>query len=54
MSEEANKSVFGEHDQPAASAKGSVAQTILLCRNSLVSIGLKYPLNISHARWLEM
>ena len=42
MSEEANKSVIGEHDQPAASVKGFVAQTILLCRNSLVSIGLKH------------
>ena len=42
MSEEANKSVSCDHDQPAASAKGFVAQTILLCRNSLVSIGLKH------------
>ena len=42
MSEEANKSVIGEHDQPAALIKGFVAQTILLCRNSLVSIGLKH------------
>lgn len=42
MSEEANKSVIGEHDQAAASVKGFVAQTILLCRNSLVSIGLKH------------
>ena len=42
MSEDATKYVICEHDQPAASIKGSVAQTILLCRNSLVSIGLKH------------
>ena len=42
MSEDATKYVICEHDQPAASIKGSVAQTILLCRNSFVSIGLKH------------
>ena len=42
MSEETTKQVICEHDQPAASIRGSVAQTILLCRNSLVSIGLKH------------
>ena len=44
MSEEASKYVICEHDQPAVSIKGSVArtETILLCRNSLVSIGLKH------------
>ena len=42
MSEETTKQVICEHDQPAASVKGFVAQTILLCRNSLVSIGLKH------------
>ena len=42
MSEDTTKYVICEHDQPAASIKGSVAQTILLCRNSLVSIGLTH------------
>ena len=44
MSEDATKHVICEHDQPAASIKGSGARTeaILLCRNSLVSIGLKH------------
>jgi hypothetical protein len=41
MSEEATKSVICEHHQPAVSIKGSVGptETILLCKNSLVSIG---------------
>src|SRR5918995_2461923 len=44
MSEETTKHVICEHDQPAASIRGSVSstETTLLCRNSLVSIGLKH------------
>ncbi len=44
MSEETTKHVICEHDQPAASIRGSVpsTETTLLCRNSLVSIGLKH------------
>jgi hypothetical protein len=43
MSEDTTKYVICEHDQPA-SIKGSVArtETILLWRNSLVSIGLTH------------
>ena len=43
MSEDTTKYVICEHDQPA-SIKGSVArtETVLLCRNSLVSIGLTH------------
>ena len=44
MSEDATKHVICEHDQPAALIKesGARTETILLCRNSLVSIGLKH------------